>query len=78
MSHWGCAPAVLVGGTCPSEGTSPSDHHLGEDVLSKGAPDMGWPLQIIRSLQSFLAQVSHPCIAPSICIAHTIAILLHH
>ena len=37
----------------------------------------GWPLQDIRSLQSFLALVNHPCIAPSICFAHTIAILLH-
>jgi len=36
-----------------------------------------WPLQDIRSLQSFVALVSHPCVAPSICIAHTTGILLH-
>jgi len=36
-----------------------------------------WPLQDTRSLQSFLALSNHPCIAPSICIAHTIAILVH-
>jgi len=36
-----------------------------------------WPLQDIRSLQSCLALVNHPVIAPSICIAYTIAILLH-
>ena len=36
-----------------------------------------WPLHDIRSLQSFLALVNHPCIAPSICFARTIAILLH-
>jgi len=40
-------------------------------------PRPAWPLQDIRSLQSFLALVNHPCIAPSICFAHTIAILLH-
>ena len=34
-----------------------------------------WPLQEIRSFQSFLALVNHRCIAPSICIAHTIALL---
>ena len=34
-----------------------------------------WPLQGIRSLQSNLPLFNHPCIAPSICIAHTIAIL---
>ena len=39
---------------------------------------LGWPLQDIRSLQSFLALVNHPCIAPSICIAHTISIRLHN
>jgi len=31
----------------------------------------------MRSLQSFLALVNHPFIGPSICIAHTIAIILH-
>jgi len=36
-----------------------------------------WPLQDIRSLKSFLALVHHPFIAPSICIPHTIARLLH-
>ena len=36
-----------------------------------------WPLQEIRSLQSNLALFNHPCIAPSICIAYTIAILSH-
>ena len=36
-----------------------------------------WPLQDIRSLQSCLALVQHPCIAPSIYIAHTIALRLH-
>jgi len=36
-----------------------------------------WPLQDVPSFQSFLALVNHPLIAPSICIAHTIAILLH-
>jgi len=35
------------------------------------------PLQDIRSLQSFLALVNHPFVAPSICIAHTTAMLLH-
>jgi len=35
------------------------------------------PSQDIRSLHSFLALVNHPCIAPSIYFAHTIAILLH-
>jgi len=34
-------------------------------------------LESVRSLQSFLALSNHPCSAPSICIAHTIAILLH-
>jgi len=38
---------------------------------------LGWPLQDMRSLQSFLAPGNHPGIAPSTCIAHTIAILLH-
>jgi len=36
-----------------------------------------WPLQDIRSLHSNLALFNHPCIAPSICIAHTIAMLSH-
>jgi len=36
-----------------------------------------WPLQDNRSLQSNLALFNHSCIAPSICIAHTIAILSH-
>jgi len=36
-----------------------------------------WPLQDIRSLHSFHALVNHPFIALSICIAHTIVILLH-
>jgi len=36
-----------------------------------------WPSQDIRSLQSFLALSKHPCISPSICIAHTIATLVH-
>jgi len=35
------------------------------------------PTQDIRSLQRNLALFNHPCIAPSICIAHTIAILSH-
>jgi len=43
--------------------------------LTRTAPI--WPLQDIRSLQSFLALVNHPFIVPSICIAHTIAILVH-
>jgi len=36
-----------------------------------------WPLQGIRSIESFRALVHHPFIAPSICIAHTMAMLLH-
>ena len=40
-------------------------------------PAVFWPLQDIRSHQSFLALVNHPVIAPSICIAQTIATLLH-
>jgi len=40
---------------------------------------MAWPLQDIRSLESVvLAVAHHPFIAPSICIAHTIAMLLLH
>jgi len=49
--------------------------------LTRGQPPSKpvapWPLPDIRSLQSFLAPVHHLCIASSICIAHTIAILLH-
>ena len=36
-----------------------------------------WPSQDIRSLKSFIALVHHSGVAPSICIAHTIATLLH-
>jgi len=36
-----------------------------------------WLLHDMRSLQSNLALFNHPCIAPSICIAHIIAILSH-
>ena len=36
-----------------------------------------WPLQDIRSLQSCLALVNHPGIAPPTCIAHTSAIRVH-
>jgi len=45
------------------------------DVLQQEHPApgaVGWALQDIRSLQL----VNHPFIAPSICIAHTIPILL--
>jgi len=37
-----------------------------------------WPLQEIRSLQSFLAIFNLPDIAPSIRIAHTIAMRMHN
>jgi len=48
-------------------------------LASKAAAPLypGWPSQDIRSLHKFLALVNHPFIAPSICIAHTIAVLLH-
>jgi len=36
-----------------------------------------WPSKGIRSLQSCLELVYHPCIAPFICFAHNIAIPLH-
>jgi len=39
-------------------------------------PFVGWPSQDIRSLQNNLARFNNPCIAPSICIARTIAILI--
>jgi len=38
---------------------------------------VGWPLQDIILLQSFIVGVNHPFIAPSTCRAYPIAILLH-
>ena len=46
-------------------------------LTTNPSPSPPWPLQDIRSLQSFLALVNPPGIAPPACIAHTIAILLH-
>ena len=46
-------------------------------ALRQGTPSDSWPLPDIRSLQRFLALVNSPFIAPSICIAHTTATLLH-
>jgi len=69
--------------------TSPCFHTVCSQDLRVVKPDarvsprirapwrVNWPLQDIRSLQSCLALVNRPSIAPSIYIAHTIAIVFH-
>ena len=50
---------------------------LSDSFPSTARHPVCWPLQDIRSLQGFCGRTNLHCIAPPICKAHTVAIVMH-